>query len=385
MGVKNDCFLQARLGQLPKLWRSVGVPRFNYSLEIRQWNLPRLNTILTEEYNDFIDILLNLIPRHLPKVYLEGYSQLIALTESLPWPQKPQGIFTSNAYSSDDIFKSWAASKVEKGAPLIIGQHGGHYGMGLWSFTEEHQIAISDSFLSWGWDEPSQAKIIPTGNLKGFGQKHIASDSSGLALMVEMAIPRYSYHLYSLPISAGQWSSYFEDQCRFIDALPHNLRRSFLIRLYVHDYGYSQEERWRERFPEINLDEGRQSIDELMKKSRIYIGTYNATTYLETLSINFPTIIFWDANYWELRDGVKPYFEMLKKVGILHETPESAARQLMAVWADVSAWWNSSAVQAARKEFCERYANTPKNPLKIMEALFCNISESSMTKVAGSK
>ena len=31
----------------------------------------------------------------------------------------------------DELFKVWSAEKVEKGVPLVIGQHGGHYGQGL--------------------------------------------------------------------------------------------------------------------------------------------------------------------------------------------------------------------------------------------------------------
>ena len=82
------------------------------------------------------------------------------------WPKHPKVIWTSNADNSDDLFKAYAAEKVEKGSPLVIGQHGGHYGIGLWSFSEDHQLAISDRYFSWGWTEQQQPKISPVGQFK---------------------------------------------------------------------------------------------------------------------------------------------------------------------------------------------------------------------------
>ena len=92
------------------------------------------------------------------------------------------------------------------------------------------------------------------------------------------------------------------------------------------------------------------------------------------MSLDFPTLIFWNPKHWELRVSAVPYFEMLKSVGIFHETPESAARQMVAVWDDVAAWWESDAVQLVRSEFCKRYAHIPEKPLDVLEKLFREIA-----------
>ena len=59
--------------------------------------------------------------------------------------------------------------------------------------------------------------------------------------------------------------------------------------------------------------------------SRLSVCTYNATTVLEILVSNFPTIIFWNPTLFELRDSAQPYYDELRKASILHDTPESAA------------------------------------------------------------
>jgi putative transferase (TIGR04331 family) len=179
--------------------------------------------------------------------------------------------------------------------------------------------------------------------------------------------------MYSVPVAAGQWQEYFADQCRFVQALPVDLRDQVLVRLYIHDYSHSQIQRWEEHFPSIQIETGVLPMKSLMRKARLYISTYNSTTYLESMSFNFPTIMFWNPEHWELRDSAIPYFEQLKSVGIFHETPESAARQMAAVWDDVAAWWGSEAVQLVRREFCKRYAHNPEKPLDVMEKLFREI------------
>jgi putative transferase (TIGR04331 family) len=358
--LRESLALQWQIGQLPRLWRPVAPPSVSVNSEFRRW---RLND---KGNSNFEQALRALIPLQIPTVYLEGYGDLKKQVSLLPWPQRPRFIFTSNSYDSDDVFNAWVAEKTEANVPLVIGQHGGSYGAALWNFTEEHELAISDAWLSWGWEENSgKNKIKPVGNLKMFGRR-LNWDPKGCALMVEMAMSRYIYHMYSVPV-ASQWLDYFDDQVRFVDALPQNLREELLIRLYGQDYGWCQKQRWQDRFPQIHLDDGIVPIAELVKKSRIYISTYNATTFLESLVMNVPTIIFWNPKHWELRASAQPYFDRLKEVGIFHGTPESAADKMMKVWDDVPNWWHQSEIQEARLYFCNHFSRLPKNPLNVLK------------------
>lgn len=368
LGIKQDLWLQAKLGQIPKLWRPVAAPVSAFDREARRWLISS-----NENHDEFATLVRELIPGHIPTTYLEGYQTLVALTESLSWPKSPCVIFTSNSFSTDDVFKAWSAAKVQSGTPMIVGQHGGNYGMARWTYIEEHEIAISDRYLTWGWDEGNETKLEPVGALKNFGNK-IVPDNDGVVLMVEMVLPRNSNHMYSTPV-ASQWMNYFEDQCRFVAALPQDLRDQLLVRLFPEEFGWGQRRRWKDRFPNVQLDGGSLSMYSLMERARICISTYNATTYLESMSLNFPTLMFWNPTHWELRDSAVPYFERLKSAGIYHETPEGAAQQMGKVWRNVAGWWGSSEVQAGRKEFCDRYAYIPKSPLNVMEKLFRRISD----------
>jgi putative transferase (TIGR04331 family) len=362
--LKSDLILQMRLGQFPRIWKSKQVPVTNPDIRKRQWKLDG-----TEVNKDPFEVIVRqFIPLHIPTSYLEGYELLMQNLETLPWPKKPQVIFTSNAYLTDDLFKAWSAKKVETSTPLVIGQHGGHFGMTPFHLHEEHQIKIATKWLSWGWSDSSRPQITPVGNIKTVGVLS-RYDPNGGALMVEMIIPRYSYHLSAYPISS-QWLDYQADQMTFLKALPETIRDQVLLRLDSQDYGWDQYERWHEQMPEIRLDLGHQNIDKLIAKSRVYISTYNATTPLESLTWNIPSIIFWNPEHWELKEDVKPFFELLESVGIFHKTPESAANHMVNVWDDVSTWWQSNEVQSARIQFCQKFSKTPDNLISDLKKLF---------------
>jgi len=357
--IQQDFRLQWSLGQLPKRWRSLAAPEADVVWAKRRWQM-------TEPTGEgFPSIVRRMIPRHIPTLYLEGYGALQACCNVLPWPKKPRLIFTSNAYGSDDVFKAWAAAKVEAGAPLVGGQHGGSYGVARWNFNEDHECAISDAWLSWGWKDEGNPKVKPVGYLK-LSRRRLGWDPNGYALMVGMTMPRTSHFMLSVPV-AGQWLSYFEDQCGFVTALPESLRGRLLVRLFSKDYGWCQEQRWLERFPQIQLDEGLVPIRSLIEKSRLYISTYNATTFLDSMTMDIPTVMFWNPKHWELRYSAIPYFEDLKRVGLFHETPRSAARHVAAIWDDVEVWWNSPMVRDALVRFKNRFCHSPNDLLKNVE------------------
>jgi len=367
--LKINLKLQMRLGQFPRLWFKQSVP------VVRPIKRERERFLVVKDkvnFESFEDIIRDMIPLHLPTAYLEGFKPLVEKIKKLPWPLTPKLMFTSNSFEHDDIFKTWAAEKAEIGVPFVIGQHGGGFGTMLFGSLEKHQIQIADKWVSWGWSDTSKPQIIPIGNLKAAGRS-VSYDPSGNILMAEMSFSRYSTQIYAAPISS-QWLDYFDDQKSFLQALPKELYEQVLLRLSPHDCGWDQHARWQDQLPTLKIDTGCIDIQKLMKKCRVYVSTYNSTTYLESLTWNIPTIIFWNMEHWELKDNVKPYFDLLESVGILHKTPESAAQQMIYVWDDVTDWWESKDVQRVRTLFCHEFTRTSsKNLLKDLEQLFCNV------------
>ena len=234
----------------------------------------------------------------------------------------------------------------------------GSSGTSKFNFAEDHELKICDWFLSWGWGD-NKIKIKKTGFIKSLNNNLLKKKRENVFL-VTATIPRYSYWMYSIFVSR-QWEDYLNDQFCFVENLNIEIAEKLNVRIHPNDYGWCQLERWNDRFPELKIDNGQKSILKEMYNCKVFISTYNATTFLEAFIMDLPTIIFWNPNHWELRDSAIPYFEELKKVGIFHESPESAACFLNKIWDDVDLWWNGPNVRKTlstfKKQFCDNSEN----------------------------
>jgi putative transferase (TIGR04331 family) len=234
--------------------------------------------------------------------------------------------------------------------------------------------------MSWGWEESWKPKIKSVGQFYAKRPLDVRHSEQPGALLVACTMPRQSYHMYSTIVSR-QWLDYFNDQCAFIRSLPVTIRNALTVRLNSNDYGWEQKSRWSDLFPDLRLDNGYSNITDLIRNSRVYISTYNATTFLESFAMNVPTVMYWNPSHWELRDSAIPYFEKLKSVGIFHETPESAAIHVAAIWDDVDFWWSSAEVQEVLACFKRHYCYCPDNMLdRIKTVLLDVIADSEIKK-----
>jgi len=319
--------------------------------------------------NQFEQFLQYIIPFQIPISYLEAYDNLVQ-SAKIYIPKSVKLIYTASGtdYNANDCFKVAAAERVENGAKLCIGQHGGHFGTGLWSSSEQHQIKISDKFYSWGW-ESENVKPMPSAKLL-YVKNNEKRKLDGPILWVQHAAPRYAYWMYSVPV-AGQYLSYFNDQVRFAKRIDGSIKKKLILRLYPKgDYGWSQVQRWEDQKLDIEIYRGNSTMLQQMSECRLIVSTYNATTFLESLVKNYPTIIFWDENLWELREEAEVYFDKLKKVGIFHDSPESAAEKVNEVCHNIELWWMEEELQSIRKQFVNEFANTSKNWKKAWSSEF---------------
>lgn len=353
--------LYFRLRQIPWWWRSVAAVSGALDWQQRNWEMPDSGR------TDFERFLLVMIPKQIPVCYLEGYQQLLDQTHNLPWPKSPKLIYTANALWHDSVCMAYTAEKTEQGTVLVYGQHGGGYGTAKFHFAEDHEIEISDRYLTWGWSGDSAGKISPTGIAKAGGSVHNPANSKTVLLFIAMSTSRYSFRLCAE--SAINYQNYIDRTFSFVAAVNERILPNFLARLSPADNGRCQSMRWHDRFPNIKLDPGRRNIYGLIKEARVVVLTYNQTAILETLALGIPSVLFCDLNVTPLRDSAVPYFDALRRVGIFHDTPESAAAHVNKVWDDVDAWWTSADVQEVLACFKRQYCHHPESILDCVESV----------------
>jgi len=347
--------LQMSLGQIPcPVMPLVTIGDIAIDLDLR------IKLKLNSGESQFEQILDGILFEQMPAVYLEGFAGLNLKALSI-FPRRPKLIFTANGLIAQEGFKFWAAAQVEQGARLVATTHGGVYGTAGWSTNEAHEIAVSDKYFSWGWDDKDNKKIIPmpSGQLEGLKPK-IKPDPKGGILWIAISFTRFSCQMLSIPM-AGQTLDYLKDQETFAQSVLPEVHGLLTKRVFPVDFGWNEELRWADTDPSLKVYHGKKDMYQQLNESRLCIGTYNSTTDLETLSRNFPTVIFFTPKHWELRESAKPFFDELRRVGIYHESPQSAAAKVNEVYKDPMAWWNSPDVQEARKNFCHRFARTENN------------------------
>ena len=144
-----------------------------------------------------------------------------------------------------------------------------------------------------------------------------------------------------------------------------NIKPFFRIRLHRHDRDNEMHLRWASFAPDLYIERWDKPFISNLKDCRLFICDHLSTTFIEALSSNKPTILFWQPERYDLNDDAIPYYEMLKNAGILYHTPEEAAEKVNSVYQDVEEWWNGSKIQEAVKIFTERYARTSKNSHKM--------------------
>jgi len=308
--------------------------------------------------DSFKAFLASVIGDEIPMLYVEGYSAMCGKANSM-YPKSPKAMVTSVGYDSNEPFKFWAAGQAERGVKLLGIQHGGGFGSSLLDSLEEHQIRISDTFLTWGWmsDKHENTRPLPAASLN-LVREQAKPSSCGRILLVEMALSRYSFIPQFLCGTPSGFMHYLKDQFRFVECLSRESRALLTVRLYSGDYLWSQRERWEDRFSGVQCSDGKNPILEELLRSRLAVCTYNATTFIETFVANYPTVLFWHPERWEVRPAAVPYYNSLRNAGILHDSPESAAAKVDEVADEPMVWWSQPRVQDAKDEFCAQFART---------------------------
>ncbi len=323
--------------------------------------------------DSFKRIFMQTLPYNLPLLYLEGYQISRKWGLNFGRANKIKKIVTANASIFNEAFKFVVADSTEKGAQLVLIQHGGGYGSTKYYPNEILERSIADEYWTWGWgEEDVKIKAMPHPILSNISSmRNLTGKDSKVILYVGNSNLRYRLTNISSPMG-NQILDYINWQIRFLKAINGNVNRKLLFRPYPFDRDWYAQKRIDNAIENLNFDT--YSGKKLFRKYRdIYYKLLNAslvicdmnqTTFLETLALNIPLIVFLNPKYEEFRSSAEPYFEDLRRVQILHDSPESAANRVNQIADDPMRWWMTSEVQSVRGRFCQRFVRTSENWLK---------------------
>lgn len=329
------------------------------------------NSIHTSDgSNAFEKIFLKILANNIPIAFIEGYETV--RKNILRYWKKFPGIFVSSHgwFYFDDAMKLLAAEMCENGTKLIVSQHGGAYWQGSVVDAQlRHELSICDRFYTNGFEEKQNKKLKPMPHphfsiLRSKGETNLRTDCKGKILYVSTATSRYHFTFFDAAIGP-LYLNYLDWQHCFLKSLDEKGSRSIIVRLYPVDFGWNNEQRLKDVFTDIEIDDHSRSFSMQLERCKMIICDNKQTTYIEALARNKPTILFWDKNIWKTNKEAIPYFEPLYRAGILFDNPEKAANKANAIYSNPSQWWQSGDVQNARTQFLARFAIGKKEWAKI--------------------
>lgn len=328
-----------------------------------------LQNILAAE-DDFEMMLNQLLPLDVPQSFIERFDGLRNEADRI-YPPSPRAIFSSGAWYWDEAFKQWAAISAENGTQLIGNQHGGNYGSS--AFIYDHEIIITDRFYSWGWESMDYGgKVTPWFATKLAGRKHLHADDNKTGIL--FLATSYLRYLLLFPYTIDRFNQYLYWQSRFLASMGARLLSNIRVRFHAEDMGWDIAQRWRASYPEIQVDTWDTPLMESLENCRLCVCDHLSTTFLEALSADKPTVLFWDPEINELRPEAQSYYDRLRAAGILYDTPEAAADGVKKAYDNVVAWWHDPERQEARRIFCSYFARTSSNAVNEWAEEFKRIS-----------
>lgn len=358
IGKKLYFLFSIKLKQLPINWENLffDQKKVEFNSDLRGSKLE-----MNFDTSRYISWLSNNILQSIPTVFLESFQESYnAILTNESWPECPKFILTAAQQWSNDPFKMYAAIQIEKDVPFFLICHGGG-GKTKYSDFLNHDFDICDKYFTWGWSEYNKDKCFQGFNVKSNRGK-IKNDKKGKLLLITYSEFRYQKFLSSFPSYEQFINNYVSDQCKFINELE-TISKSIEVRLHFNNENFFKE-RLKSDFKNISFSHiGVESLINEFKKSRLIVSTYNCTTIVELMSLNLPTVIFWNPEHWELVESAKKYFELLTKAKVFFNSPVDAARHILEVWENIDSWWFSEDVQSAREAFKNWFGRTTDEPL----------------------
>jgi putative transferase (TIGR04331 family) len=354
--------LSARRMSAPK----VLVPRVPVQLEMRHLLRSRIG-----ESTRFEQLLRETIPLDMPQSLLESYAVLGDQTRRI-YREYPKAIFTANGLYEDEAFQRFAAGAADQGTLLLGTPHGTRYGVPAWMFAEEHETSICDRYYSWGWERSNcHARVIPMPAGKLIGREEIGADNMREGILwATTAAPRW---LREFPFTPEMFSGYLDWQQIFLGSLDTLVKPHVRLRPHREDQGWDIVMRLQRSFPDLAVETWAVPFAERLRKCRLYVCDHCSTTFGESLAADQPTVLFWKDEAHELRPEAQPVFDLLRRAGILYHDPLEAAACVNRIYGDVEAWWNDPERQYARRQFCNSFARTAPDAIKLWSREFRDV------------
>ena len=307
--------------------------------------------------DEFERLLSVMLVTNMPMEYVENYENYRAHVLGLFPKRKLKVISTRSPSEGRPLIRFYVAEKVANGTKLLSCQHGGGYGVNANINLDKYEWGLCDKYLTWGsWtNNLYKEKLTRFYITKRYWIRNYKYEKEGNILLIGASCRKYFYSFQE-----GQLPTYNPTHVDFNKRLIRDLDKDAYVKLlyrFHNQMGYNEVNKILSEFSDINtsLREDESHFYRLINEARLSIITANFTTFLQTFTVNHPTVLLWDPEFIKIRKSARKYYDLLNEAGILYYSPELCAKKINEIYNNPMEWWMDDRVQSVKNEFCEQF------------------------------
>ena len=298
------------------------------------------------------DNFLNLLFHNYKKYIFSNYMNILFFSKN---KKKKYKLITNKLMNLSPSYRDFILSN--SNMKFYGVQHGGGYCVDQNNLSEITERKISDIFISWGKSKNNTNIAKPNITFKKKINKksficYISTSPLGCLLRFdEFVLPQYVKN------------NYFKDKYEIIKKLS-NHKFETIVRLDKNDqWLHNQYIKKRIKCRNIIIDNGKLNFRKTIKNSSINLVDYLGSTYLESLFLNKPTIIYCNKKFFVIRKDKKKYFDQLKKMSIFFDDLKKLGIFLKRMSSEekIQSWWDNKKLQSTIKTFNKKFQYSSKN------------------------
>ena len=317
-----------------------------------------------DDFDKFDKFFFSSVYYCMPKVFVEDYIAVESkLIRQLKFYPKLKFIICENwiSHTYNSITLALAQTK---GITHIYNEHNSFFHPYEGELIK-YQADLSDVFLTLGWEDESNPKITKGASLFPFTSP-VSSTKNFDILFIAGALGIRASHYNA---AWGNWEGNFKKGINFNINFFNNLTRNTIQKITYRGYPahkiknlqlYNKEFYYADKLESLNKADLQIPAKKQIGEARLVIIDYLATSYIECLSMNIPTVIFWNKETILLNDQFSDFFNPLIKAGICQTNAKEAANFIEKIHENPEYWWYSDDVQKARKEFMDKNIADPQ-------------------------
>ena len=346
------CQLQLAIGQVPRLFLQDFQPDRTLLDQLR--DTPAVDRSDLElpfvAESPFERFVARWIARDLPLSVVEHYRARRDRAQRVPLDARV--IVTANGHWTDEGFKSWCAERINRGAKLVVLEHGGS----LPAYQELFEFEEDIADVRGTWFTPYHPKHVKVPPSKLVGRKNRKPSPSvqperQYCAVIDNEYPRYVYraHFYAM---AGQGLAMLDLTARWYAALDDRVSQHVKIKPFPYSGpgGWNAREIYQQRLGADKVLSER-SLSRVFARSRLLVCTCPETVFAEAMMSDVPTVLIYDDQLFLRHKAAQPLLDLLRAARIVFHDPILAAGHVNEVWDDPEVWWSSPIVTAARRAF----------------------------------